>query len=84
MSFQCAALSVLRKRPMRRARITVPEAAGLTQRAWPSSMPSISLSLTMRLLRCGRSESFTRSALQSFQVPPPSRLRMAPPTSSAA
>ena len=69
---------------MRSARNTVPGRAALTQSAWPSIMPSMSVSLPIRLLRCGSSASASRLALQSSQCSPPSRLRMAPPTSSAA
>ena len=69
---------------MRTARKTVPGWAALTPSAWASSMPSASVSLPIRLLRWGSSASESSSALQSFQVSPASRLRMAPPTSSAA
>ena len=69
---------------MRTARKTLPGAAGLTAKAWASSMPSASLSLWILLLRLGRSASATRSALQSDQCSPPSRLRMAPATSRPA
>ena len=50
------------KRPMRSARNTVPGRAALTQSAWPSSMPSMSVSLTIRLLRCGSSASLSEVA----------------------
>ena len=51
---------------MRTATNTAPGRAALTQSAWPSSMPSMSVSLTMRLLRCGSSASFRRSAHAVF------------------
>ena len=69
---------------MRSARNTVPGRAALTHTAWPSSMPSMSVSLSILLLRCGSAASSSRPALQSCHVSPPSGLRRAPPTSSAA
>ena len=76
MSSQVAPRSALRNTPMRTARNTVPGAALDTQRAWLSIMPSISVSLTMRLLRWGRSASLIRGWLTSSHVSPPSRERM--------
>src|SRR2546426_9098923 len=65
MSSHVIPRSVLRKIPMRAARNTVPGQALETHSACESIMPSISVSLTIRLLRCGRSASLTRSWLTS-------------------
>ena len=69
---------------MRMAAYGTPGFAGVRATAWMSSMPSISVSLTIRLLRCGRSASLTRSAVQSVHVSPPSSVFMMPPTSRQA
>ena len=69
---------------MRSARIGESGSAGLIVTAWPSSMPSAVVSLTSLLLRCGRSASLIRPALQSVQLSPPSVLRITPLISSAA
>ena len=50
---------------MRSATIGESGSAALMVTAWPSSMPSAVVSLTILLLRCGRSESLIRPALQS-------------------
>ena len=63
---------------MRLARKTVPGAAALHASAWPSSMPSISVWLPMRLRYFGSSQKRIRSAVQSSQLSPASRLRIAP------
>jgi hypothetical protein len=85
MSRQLLPLSSLWNNPMRTARNTLLGAALLTASAWASSIPSASLSLCSMLLRLTLSAaSFSRSVLPSDHVSPPSRLRMVPPTSSAA
>ena len=84
MSVQLPPRSVLRNRPMRVARNTVPGCAELMLRAWESIMPSVSVSLPMRLFRCSMPASRSRSSVQSSHVSPPSRLRMTPPTSRPA
>ena len=61
MSCQVLPRSVLRKRPMRTARKTVPGWALDTVSACASSMPSFSLSLPILLLRFGRWARLTRS-----------------------
>ena len=48
-----------------RQRSTASGSAGLIVMAWPSSMPSAVVSLTILLLRCGSSASWIRPALQS-------------------
>ena len=69
---------------MRTATITASGSAGLMAIAWPSSIPSSDVSLTILLFRCGFCASRTRLGLQSFQLSPPSVVRITPPTSSAA
>ena len=57
-----------------------------TDSTWANNpdMPSAVVSLTILLLRCSRSASLIRPALQSVQVSPPSVLRITPLISSAA
>ena len=69
---------------MRSATMAASGSAALMVTAWPSSMPSAVVSLTILLLRCGSSASLIRPALQSCQVSPPSVLRITPLISSAA
>ncbi len=69
---------------MRTARYTASGSAALITMAWPSSIPSVSVSLRMRLFSCGWSARRIRSALQSRQLSPPSVECMAPFTSSVA
>src|SRR5690348_8687150 len=64
--------------PMRFARKTVPGAAALHASACPSSIPSISVWLTMRLLYFSCSAKRRTSVVQSSQLSPRSRLRIAP------
>ena len=70
--------------PIRVARKTVPGRAGLTSRAWVSIMPSVLVSLPIRLLRWSRSTRSSSAGVQSCQVSPASELRITPPTSSPA
>ena len=70
---------------MRTAMMTLSGSAELVQIAWPSSMPSASVSLTsFERSRGSCSDRRTRCALQSLQVSPPSVERITPETSSTA
>ena len=62
----------------------MPGAAALHASACPSSMPSISVWLPMRLRYFGSSQNRIRSAVQSSQLSPALRLRIAPLASSVA
>ena len=78
MSSQVSPWLLLLNSPMRLARNTVPGAAALQASAWPSSMPSISVWLPIRLRYFGSSQKRIRSAVQSSQLSPPSMERKKP------
>ena len=70
---------------MRTAMMTPSGSAALVQIAWPSSMPSASVSLTsLERSRGSCSDRRIRWSLQSLQLSPPSVERITPETSSTA